>query len=81
MLSVGDHGGLRRKQLLSVDRNGILRIREPHLTKLRDLPRAEAMRIAMIKHRWDAATAAEKVDIEQGRYAEEMAGRTKSQSA
>jgi hypothetical protein len=81
MLSVGDHGGLRRKQLLSDDRNGILRIREPDLTKLRDLPRAEAMRIAMIKHGWDAATAAEKVDIEQGCYAEEMAGRTKSQSA
>ena len=81
MLSVGNYGGLRRKQQLSNDRNRIIRIREPDLTNLRDLPRAEAMRIAMIKYGWDAATAAEKVDSEQGRYAEEMAGRTKPQSA
>lgn len=66
---------------MSNDRDRIIRIREPDLTRLRDLPRAEAMRIAMIKFGWDAATAAEKVDIEQDRYAEEMAGRAKSQSA
>ncbi|HEX6709068.1 MAG TPA: hypothetical protein VF068_01950 [Rubrobacter sp.] len=47
--------------------------RVPDLSKLRDLPRAEAMRIAMIKYSWDAATAAEKVDIEQSRYANETA--------
>lgn len=66
---------------MSADRNGIRKLRDPDLTRLRDLPRAEAIRIAMIKNCWDAATAAEKVDIEQGRYAEEMAGRTKAQSA
>ena len=44
-------------------------VREPYLSRLRDLPRAEAMRIAMLKFVWDAETAAEKVDIEQGRYA------------
>lgn len=57
------------------------RIREPDLTKLRDLPRAEAMRIAMLLYGWDAATAAMKVDIEQGRYSEEAAGVNELQSA
>jgi hypothetical protein len=80
-LGGGNYGGLRRKQLLSVEKDRIRKLREPDLTRLRDLPRAEAVRIAMIKNGWDAATAAEKVAIEQGRYAEEMAGRTKPQSA
>jgi hypothetical protein len=48
-------------------------VRGPDLSWLRDLPRAEAMRIAMIKYSWDAATAAEKVDIGQSRYANETA--------
>ncbi len=34
------------------------RIREPDLAKLRNLPRWEATRIAMIKYGWDAETAA-----------------------
>jgi hypothetical protein len=50
---------------LSVDRN---RIREPDLTKLRGLVRGEAIRVAMLLYGWDATTAAEKVDVEQGRY-------------
>ena len=58
---------------MDAEKNWIRNIREPDLTRLKDLPRAEAMRIAMIKHGWDAATAAEQVDIEQGRYAEEEA--------
>lgn len=45
--------------------------RVPDLSRLGDLPRAEAIRIAMIKYTWDAATAAEKVDIERSRYANE----------
>ena len=57
---------------MSVRRN---LIREPDLTGLRDLPRGEAIRIAMILYLWDAATAARNVDMEQGRYAGEMAGR------
>ena len=36
-----------------------------NLGRLRDLPRAEAIRIAMIKYGWDAATAAKRVDIER----------------
>jgi hypothetical protein len=36
--------------------------KEPNLSRLRDLPRAEAIRIAMIKYGWDAATAAKRVD-------------------
>ena len=59
---------------MNVDSYQIRKIRVPDLTRLRDLPRAEAMRIAMIKHGWDASTAGRKVDIEQGRYAEEVAG-------
>jgi hypothetical protein len=47
--------------------------RDPDLTKLRDSPRAEAIRVAMLLYGWDAATAARKVDIEQGRYLEEEA--------
>ena len=38
---------------------------EAHLSRLRDLPRAEAIRIAMIKYGWDAATAAKRVDVER----------------
>ena len=38
---------------------------EANLSRLRDLPRAEAIRIAMIKYGWDAATAAKRVDIER----------------
>ena len=53
--------------MFSFGRNLIISVREPDLARLRDLPRAEAMRIAMIKYGWDAATAARKVDIEQGR--------------
>ena len=44
--------------------------RDPDLTKLRDSPRAEAIRVAMLHYGWDAATAARKVDIEQERYSE-----------
>jgi hypothetical protein len=39
--------------------------REANLSRIRDLPRAEAIRIAMIKYGWDAATAAKRVDIER----------------
>ena len=53
--------------------NLTISMREPDLARLRGLPRAEAMRIAMIKYGWDAATAARKVDIEQGR--QELADR------
>ena len=63
---------------MSADRN---RIREPDLSKIRELSRGEAIRVAMLKYGWDAATAAKKVDIEQGRYAEEMAGRKTSRGA
>jgi hypothetical protein len=38
---------------------------EADLTNLRDLPRAEAIRIAMIRYGWDAPTAAKRVDIER----------------
>jgi hypothetical protein len=38
---------------------------EANLSRLRDLPRAEAIRIAMIKYGWDAATAAKRVDVER----------------
>jgi hypothetical protein len=47
--------------------------RDPDLTRLRDTPRAEAIRVAMLLYGWDAATAARKVDIEQDRYSEEVA--------
>jgi hypothetical protein len=51
-------------------------------TKLRDLPRPEAIRIAIIKLGWDATTAAMWVDAEQDRYsAEEDLGANKRQSA
>ena len=53
---------------MSAKKNQTRAIREPDLTNLRGLPRAEAIRIAIIMYGWDAATAAEKVDIEQGRY-------------
>jgi hypothetical protein len=39
--------------------------RDPDLTKLRDVPRAEAIRLAMIMYGWDAAEAARRVDVEQ----------------
>lgn len=48
------------------------RIIDPDLTTLRDLPRGEAIRIAMLRYGWDAATAVEKVYSEQGRYVEEF---------
>jgi len=53
---------------------GLLRIMTPrlrrlpeeaNLSRLRDLPKAEVIRIAMIKYGWDAATAAKRVDIER----------------
>jgi hypothetical protein len=51
-------------------------------SKLRDLPRPEAIRIAIIKLGWDATTAAMWVDAEQDRYsAEEDLGANKRQSA
>jgi hypothetical protein len=50
---------------LSAGNNLPRRLRDPDLTNLRGLPRAEAMRIAMIRYGWDAATAAKKVDIER----------------
>ena len=37
------------------------------LSRLRDLPRAEAIRIAMIKYGWDAAAAAKRVDVERAK--------------
>jgi hypothetical protein len=40
-------------------------LEEAILSRFRDLPRAEAIRIAMIKYGWDAATAAKRVDIER----------------
>ena len=40
-------------------------LKEVDLSRLRDLPRAEAIRIAMIKYGWDADTAAKRVDIER----------------
>lgn len=49
---------------MSIERDPI---REPDLTKLRDLPRGEAVRIAIIKYGWDAETAGRKVEAEQGR--------------
>jgi hypothetical protein len=66
---------------LSVERNRTRRIREPDLTALRGLPRAEAMRLAMIMYGWEAATAAKKVDIEQAHFADEMAGLKTQQGA
>jgi hypothetical protein len=39
--------------------------KEADLGRIRDLPRAEAIRIAMIKYGWDAATAAKRVDTER----------------
>ncbi|HJQ30314.1 MAG TPA: hypothetical protein VJ827_13325 [Rubrobacter sp.] len=62
---------------MSVDRN---RMREPDLTKLRDLLRAEAIRVAMLVYGWDATTAAEKVDTEQGRYKREIGNRYNPES-
>jgi hypothetical protein len=39
--------------------------KEADLGGLRDLARAEAIRIAMIKYGWDAAAAARRVDLER----------------
>jgi len=44
--------------------------RTPDLTKLGDLPREEAIRVATLIYGWSAAEAAERVDTEQGRYTE-----------
>jgi hypothetical protein len=38
---------------------------EAYQSRLRNLPRAEAIRIVMIKYGWDAARAAKRVDIER----------------
>jgi hypothetical protein len=69
------------ERLVSAGEKLTRRIREPDLTRVRDLPRAEAMRIAMLLYGWDAATAAIKVDIEQGRYSNVEAGLNQRQSA
>jgi hypothetical protein len=53
--------------------------RDPDLAELRDTPRAEAIRRAMIMYGWDAATAARKVDSEQSRYPEEIVGQKNRQ--
>ncbi|HJQ28197.1 MAG TPA: hypothetical protein VJ827_02575 [Rubrobacter sp.] len=66
---------------MNVETNQVRKLRDPDLTSLRDLPRAEAIRIAMIKNGWDADTAGRKVDIEQGRYAEELAARENQEGA
>jgi CheY-like chemotaxis protein len=55
--------------------------REPDLAKLREMPREEAIRVAILIYGWSAAEAAERVDTEQGRYAEGMANRKKQQGA
>ena len=65
-------------RLLSIERN---QVREPDLTGLGDLPRGEAMRVAMIKYGWDAKTAGRKVDAEQGSRAQEGSGHKMPQSA
>ena len=54
--------------------------RDPDLTKLRDMPRAEAIRVAMIMYGWDAAEAARKVDLEQSRYPEQIVGQKHRQA-
>jgi two-component system, response regulator len=43
--------------------------REPDLAKLRDLPREEAIRVAILIYGWSVAEAAEKLDAERDRYA------------
>ena len=45
--------------------------RNPPLSRLRDLPRPEAIRIAVIKYGWDATTAAKRVDIERDKPSRE----------
>jgi two-component system response regulator len=55
--------------------------REPDLAKLKDLSREEAIRVAILIYGWGAAEAAERVDTEQGRYAEVVADRKKQQGA
>ena len=66
---------------MSAGNNLPRRLRDPDLTNLRGLSRAEAMRIAMIRYGWDAATAAKRVDAEQGHYSEESLEPNKRQSA
>lgn len=63
---------------MGVERN---RIRKPDLAELRDLPRAEAMRVAMIKYGWDAETAGRMVAAEQRRRALEGSERKIPRSA
>jgi len=46
--------------------------RTPDLAKLRDLPREEAIRVAVLIYGWSAAEAAERVDTEQGRYTKDQ---------
>src|SRR5215208_2845171 len=53
--------------------------RAPDFAKLRDMPREEAIRVAILIYGWNAAEATERVDTEQGRYAEEIANRKKQQ--
>jgi hypothetical protein len=64
---------------LSIGKKSII---ESYLfSKLRDLPRPEAIRIAIIKLGWNATTAAMWVDAEQGRYAEEDLGAIKKRQS
>jgi two-component system, response regulator len=55
--------------------------REPDLAKLKDLPREEAIRVAILIYGWGAAEAADRVDTEQGRNAELVADWKKQQGA
>jgi two-component system, response regulator len=53
--------------------------RTPDLAKLRDLPREEAIRVAILVYGWSATEAAERVDTEQSHYVEVMANRKRQQ--
>jgi CheY-like chemotaxis protein len=53
--------------------------RTPDLAKLRDLPREEAIRVAILIYGWSATEAAERVDTEQSHYGEVMANRKRQQ--
>ena len=55
--------------------------REPDLAKLGDLPREEAIRVAILIYGWSAAEAAKRVDTEQGRNAEGMSNQNRQQGA
>ena len=65
----GKENGIARPQMTSID-GGVVWRREPDLDKLRDLPREEAMRVAMLIYGWNAAEAAERLDAGRGRYEE-----------